>query len=546
MKKILFLLLCTVHFYGQTSNGSEQEFDYGIKNNSTQTITTPPYLTTTGMDGTQGKIPSALIEKTDNKQNSLTVDGTGTKYPTVDAVYDFVTANAVTLGTTNGLSLSGQQISLGLSSTSTIGALSSTDWNVFNNKQNNLVSGTSIKTLEGKSLLGSGNIDLVKADVGLSNVDNTSDANKPISTATQTALNGKENSFAKNTAFNKNFGTTAGTVVEGGTLGTNAYSSTAYLPTASVSGTTNYLPKFTGANSLGNSLIYDNGTKVGIGTTNPQVKLSVQGAQNNTIAPANGVAKFIGNDSGIFIGTLAGTPNYGSWLQAMRETDGLVLPMCLNPKGGNVLIGTTTDNGIDLVQVNGTISATGGTTANQVVVKSQLDGKVSLTGNETVAGNKTLSGTTTLNETIIREGYQLKFPKGVMYQSSVGTNALTDNRTVSFPDASGTVALVETVRPYKVYTALLSQSGTSAPTATVLENTLGGTVVWTRSGIGSYQATLTGSVYTSSKTVVFATIGLNKNLVINGARVSDSVVSIMAGTGELDSTNMSIEIKVYN
>ena len=36
--------------------------------------------------------------------------------------------------------------------------------------------------------------------------------------------------IAQNTAFNKNFGTTAGTVVEGGTLGSNAYSSTAYLP----------------------------------------------------------------------------------------------------------------------------------------------------------------------------------------------------------------------------------------------------------------------------------------------------------------------------
>jgi hypothetical protein len=34
---------------------------------------------------------------------------------------------------------------------------------------------------------------LVKADVGLSNVDNTSDVNKPVSTATQTALNGKAN-----------------------------------------------------------------------------------------------------------------------------------------------------------------------------------------------------------------------------------------------------------------------------------------------------------------------------------------------------------------
>lgn len=37
-----------------------------------------------------------------------------------------------------------------------------------------------------------GAVALVKADVGLSNVDNTSDANKPISTATQAALDGKQ------------------------------------------------------------------------------------------------------------------------------------------------------------------------------------------------------------------------------------------------------------------------------------------------------------------------------------------------------------------
>lgn len=45
--------------------------------------------------------------------------------------------------------------------------------NLQNNKQDNLVSGTNIKTLEGQSLLGSGNIDLTKSDVGLSNVQNT-------------------------------------------------------------------------------------------------------------------------------------------------------------------------------------------------------------------------------------------------------------------------------------------------------------------------------------------------------------------------------------
>lgn len=60
-------------------------------------------------------------------------------------------------------------------------------------KQDTLVSGTNIKTIEGQSLVGSGNIDLVKGDVGLGNVDNTSDANKPVSTATQTALDAKTN-----------------------------------------------------------------------------------------------------------------------------------------------------------------------------------------------------------------------------------------------------------------------------------------------------------------------------------------------------------------
>ena len=42
--------------------------------------------------------------------------------------------NAVTIGTANGLSLSTQVLSLGLASSSTNGALSSTDWNTFNNK----------------------------------------------------------------------------------------------------------------------------------------------------------------------------------------------------------------------------------------------------------------------------------------------------------------------------------------------------------------------------------------------------------------------------
>jgi hypothetical protein len=46
---------------------------------------------------------------------------------------------------------------------------------------------------------------------------------------------------------------------------------------ASISGTTNYVAKFTSGTAIGNSLIYDNGTNVGIGTASPGAKLDVNG-----------------------------------------------------------------------------------------------------------------------------------------------------------------------------------------------------------------------------------------------------------------------------
>ncbi len=63
------------------------------------------------------------------------------------------------------------------------------------------------------------------------------------------------------------------------------------------------------------------------------------------------------------------------------------------------------------------------------------------------------------------------------------------------------IPLTERARPYKVYTALLTQTGTNAPVATVLENTLGGTVVWSYVFLGSYRATLSNA-FTFNKTFV--------------------------------------------
>lgn len=88
-------------------------------------------------------------------------------------------------------------------------------------KQATLVSGTNIKTINSTSLLGSGNVaveptitagttsqyyrgdktfqTLDKSAVGLSNVDNTSDVNKPVSTAQATAIAAKQNTLVSGT-----------------------------------------------------------------------------------------------------------------------------------------------------------------------------------------------------------------------------------------------------------------------------------------------------------------------------------------------------------
>ena len=71
-----------------------------------------------------------------------------------------------------------------------------------------------------------GAITLTKADIGLANVDNTTDANKPISTATQTALNNKVDITSNQTvAGNKTFTgtTTVATPVNATDAATKAY-----------------------------------------------------------------------------------------------------------------------------------------------------------------------------------------------------------------------------------------------------------------------------------------------------------------------------------
>ncbi|HTB06693.1 MAG TPA: tail fiber domain-containing protein [Bacteroidia bacterium] len=58
-------------------------------------------------------------------------------------------------------------------------------------------------------------------------------------------------------------------------------------PSISGSGTTNYVPKFTAPGTLGNSLLFDNGTNIGVGTTTPSSTFDVFTTTSNGIVLHN-------------------------------------------------------------------------------------------------------------------------------------------------------------------------------------------------------------------------------------------------------------------
>lgn len=74
-------------------------------------------------------------------------------------------------------------------------------------------------TINGRAL--SGNISVTASDLNLGNVDNTSDANKPISSATQTALNLKQNTISVLPFANGGISGAAATSATTGTMTVN-------------------------------------------------------------------------------------------------------------------------------------------------------------------------------------------------------------------------------------------------------------------------------------------------------------------------------------
>ena len=138
-------------------------------------------------------------------------------------------------------------------------------------------------------------------------------------------------------------------------------------------GTVNYLPKWTGSTTVGNSLIYDNGSRVGIGTSLPVFTLEVHGTSSTDsegtiriykpIAPAL-ILDSDGNDYRIV--TTGSTSGNGS----LRIDRGTVSGGLFNTYSADFVIGPTGNIGLGYtnptynLQVNGNSANTTGVWAN--------------------------------------------------------------------------------------------------------------------------------------------------------------------------------------
>ncbi len=136
-------------------------------------------------------------------------------------------------------------------------------------------------------------------------------------------------------------------------------------------------------------------------------------------------------------------------------------------------------------------------------------------------------------------------------QKYTNSSGKTENLTRNFTVANIAAFANSYSLGYTVYTALITQAGAAAPVATVLQNTTGGTIVWTRNSTGRYVATISGTTYTTDKTTVLVTSGGNNDNILRPRITATTAIdwyNIDSSDNAVSDTiaeTTTVEIRIY-
>jgi hypothetical protein len=136
----------------------------------------------------------------------------------------------------------------------------------------------------------------------------------------------------------------------------------------------------------------------------------------------------------------------------------------------------------------------------------------------------------------------------------LGTQKTTSGTNKTNPTKNFTVdSVVQAGLGYTVYTALLTQTGTGAPVATILKNNTTATLTWARTAGGTYTVTADSNIFTANKTVVFMNYGnpSSDGLPPKWVRTSNTVITVTTQdeTAVLDDAVLNgaaFEIRIYS
>jgi len=198
-------------------------------------------------------------------------------------------------------------ISMAAATTSVNGYLTSTDWNTFNGKQATLVSGTNIKTVGGVSLLGSGDVGTIGATYGGTGQSSYA-VGDILYASTTTALSKLADVATGNAIISGGVGVAPSYGKIGLTTHISGTLAVANGGTGATTLTSGYLLKGNGTSAVSASVVYDDGTNIGIGTNSPADLLQIYRSSGSGIT------------SGISLSTAAGGVGDGSyikWLSAV-------------------------------------------------------------------------------------------------------------------------------------------------------------------------------------------------------------------------------------